>query len=467
MMSLIVFLGIAGLFLPVTGHSSGPAPHGFQTYDVPSDWYRLPEDEPALSQSLHRAEPETTTLPQTLEKIYSVTAQSMDQLPHALRPTRPSPPSRPQDWVPWHLESFTTDLTVTGQGLLGILTIRGTPTVQVFWRKQGSLRPSTPRGTSEPTGVPLIQLNEETTEEQIHDQIEPAIQAVTATGKVRNTSTLRKSLQATAQQFQAILAAVDQNRKSAWWLSGFRFDFGVEASGDIAPIFTAGGDLRLRFEWKRLNRSVPVPRGSVKLNPTFLKMRSSFNELVVFMESNLEGMSKTYLGEAGFIPYAFRVGIGLTAGGNIGLARGAGSVVGHLNFSKDIQRPMIHRPYLITAAAPVNAPSSVRMVEQNPTESHLDFADVSHIPNRVVFLRSGRPEKQAIYQIQSERFQKGLVKAFKIASSFAKPASKLTSSKWKVYEMRTGFELSIAGDVGLVNLNGVAVVEASLYNERF
>jgi len=105
---------------------------------VPQDWVVLPEDAPVLGATAASVRPKRGEEPsdEQVGRILTMNGEALDGLkaaPAALA-TRGD---RPKDWTPWHLEYFTTDLAVTAQGLIGVLTIKGTPSVQAFWRRQG------------------------------------------------------------------------------------------------------------------------------------------------------------------------------------------------------------------------------------------------------------------------------------------------------------------------------------------
>src|SRR3990167_412076 len=105
---------------------------------VPQDWVVLPED--AGTTGMMTVARDEKPSDEEVGRIPSMNGEAIDGLkvtPAALA----SHGDRPKDWTPWHLEYFTTDLAVTVQGLIGVLTIKGTPSVQAFWRRQGQKPP--------------------------------------------------------------------------------------------------------------------------------------------------------------------------------------------------------------------------------------------------------------------------------------------------------------------------------------
>jgi hypothetical protein len=427
---------------------------------LPDEWYELPENVNYL-QSLRRKKIPEETLFDTVERIYDSTARGVDKIPdreYSVPVTDALRHSRPADWTPWHLEAFATDLSVTLSGLLGILTVRGTPSISAYWR-QHSVVPLPPRPIHLTSNV-----DEDTP--AMSDQIEAAVQAAVATGQVRNGPALRKNLLSATEQFQEILGSIEQNANPTWWLSTFQFYFTVDASGQVYPPFSVGGGLRMRFVWRRLKRLSPVPYRMAKYheqNIRALKFATSLKELVALMESGLSDMSYHYLRDTGFEPEAFGAGIAVTVNGAVGLASGSLGLSGSIGFSKDALIPI--RPATESSRSLATAFSSpVLLVENNPSAAHLEYAKSYEIEHHI-YADQG-VNRQALYRVKLDRFRKGLAKAFKIGAFFAKPALKQNNKKWKVHQLVLSFDLSISGDVGLVGINGTGTIYAYLVNTR-
>src|SRR6185312_13945673 len=110
------------------------------TGQLPEEWYQLPEDRMLNAESLTqpKAPPASEEkLAALVDKIYSTDTQAMENVVLASDGSNPFV-TDPEGYVPWHLEMFATDLAVILQGVLGIMTINGTPQVQAFWRRQGT-----------------------------------------------------------------------------------------------------------------------------------------------------------------------------------------------------------------------------------------------------------------------------------------------------------------------------------------
>ena len=159
------------------------------------------------------------------------------------------------------------------------------------------------------------------------------------------------------------------------------------------------------------------------------------------------------------------VGIGMTAKGNIGVAKGAAGIVGQMYFARNVKRPVV-RPQSFDDEENLSTP--ILMIERKPTIQHVLFARQNQIPVQVSTLSSHSPLEEAVYQIDRKVFRKGLKKAAKISRFFAeRAASSQKSSGWKVYEIRTAFDASISGALDLVTLAGAVTAEIYAFNENF
>jgi hypothetical protein len=426
--------------------------------DLPADWYRLPEDRAlmAAERASGASAADATRVQNGLGKTFDANSEALEKMPAA--PASRAPDDRPKDWMPWHLEYFTTDLAVTAQGLLGVMTIKGTPAVQAFWRRQG-VKPPLP---TESPGVRLVAL--EGPGEGTPADAEPVIRAALASGKIRDEAAFRENVERLNSQLQALAESLDGSRGSAWWVSGFRIDFSVEASGKISFV-TVGADLRLRFEWKRLMRATPASPAAVATlrDPALAPIASGLRTLAGTLREDLERAAEDEkLTAAGFKAYSFRVGFGVTAKGDVGVAKGSTTVIGHLQFARDVKKPVVYPRF----AAEASDESPLLVIESRPEAGHLDFARKAGVEVRTLAALGASPE-QAIYRVDRSRFRRGLEKAMRMGAFFAKPAQASSKRKWKVHTLKAGLDISVVGDLGFAALGGVAATDFGFYNQRF
>lgn len=416
---------------------------------LPSTWVGAPEDREASVGLLQSGDPEQGG--RALEGLFEAQSRAAEDIP-------------PADLTRWHLDFFTTDLAVSAQGLFGALTLKGTPSVQAFWAKATPppARPTPLEFSGEPEAA-AIEIAPDTSPADIEARIEPAVRATLASGKVKakHEGILRQSLRAFARQFQMLVREIDQNSPGRWWVSGFRADLTVDAGGRIvtpsSPPILVGAEVRLRFDWKRIRRQVPVPVPTEPTAPADRDLARKLRSFVVALEEDLELFVDGSEQNSSFRATTFRVGVGLSVRGDFGIVKGGVAALGHLNFTRDPNR----------APAPVRPESEreeILVIEREAPAPHLDFARARGLPFGV-FSRDGHTD--AVYRIERRIFRAGLRKAGRIGSFFTHHASRAKLGSWKIRVMKLGFDASIAGDLGLVSIAGLASTEATFRNQAF
>ena len=471
----------------------------------PSEWYQLPEDQNGLGVThnggpgiqgvtqAYRTEGNRTqertsknNVAKHLQQIFLSNERVLHELPLEVDSWSHTD-QKPNDFVPWHLEAITTDLGLSVQGLLGVLTVKGSPFASVYWRRKGvrSIVPSIP--TSSPISsnnieeLPMVHAHEGLTSLDVESEVSGVIRAALATGKIKNPKAFEQGLRNAIEDFHAVAQSIPLSNRSKWWISGFRFDLSVDSEGRIYPFMSVGGGLRLRFDWRRIMRNTPVSTaGSRPINVFSNHFRKSLVQFVVSMESVLEEASNEYKPKRkGFVPYFMRVAIGLSGNGSVGIAKGSASAVGSVLFARDVIKPSLRVPDNPENPIPRKAPHpglpspsgpsilGILMVENDPSPAHLRYAIANEIPfHRAPSLGQNSIE-QAVYEISKDRIKAGIKKSLKIGGFLARQTYGLRSGRWKVYEIRTSFEFSISGSAVLVGVGGSASADMALYNEDF
>ncbi len=320
----------------------------------------------------------------------------------------------------WRLSTILTDLTVSAQGTLGFL-LKGSPSVTLYWRR---VKPQ-----AEPTKADL-----ETSESLPLDSspeclqaLEAKIQDAASEGRVLDSSRAFGEARAQLEKFSAIARELESIPQLAqWWPSRLRLDLSIDASGTVYTGITAGGDLRLRFEWYRL---MPKPAKDVGH-----AVASGILSVARAVGSQLDRLDKDLEDLHGFKATQFRVGFGVTGEGSIAVVKGGARLAGHVYFSRNIQKP----------TWPVKVePEGSLTVEPDA------------LP---LWLPDAKADGQLV-EIPAERFARGLRQSLVMSKFFAKRAQKHRSAKWRVHELKMGLDLSVGGSLGLVEVSGVAATE--------
>jgi len=434
----------------------------------------------ALNNSIdHLLTADSEALEEGDEDVQSMVSSFQEPLSPMVVDTNESKKSKPKDWVPWRAEYFMTDLSLTGSGLIGALTFKGTSTVRAYWRKQGP-KVEQPHSVIDPESAlaqeelgnaePMVQVTETSSSEEMVKQLEPAIHAAVATGKIEDTPVLRKNLLQTAKEFQFIATSIPGTADDLpWWVSRFRLDFTVDAAGRVEPVGMVGGEVRFRFEWHRIRKIGTVSsKNMVSLSERQQKIRKSLMEFVMMTADDLDHAFENH-NKLGFKAHQVRMGIGISVKGNIGVVKGSAGVVGQIYFTRAVERPKVNPiPKKEKMMALALEESPVLVIERNPSQAHLKLAAQNSM--FVETSTSGEEEntfEEAIYRMDRKKFRKGLQKAAKISAFFAKRATKAHFKSWKIYELRTAFDASISGGLDLVTIVGSTTAQISMFNENF
>lgn len=448
-------------FVQLAAHAEVP--------QLPEDWYTNPEDAESWA-----APGFFPTLPWTkkakmekmVKSIYEVNRTAVENASEKqsfATPLNPIP-----NWTPWHLEAFTTELSVMSSGLIGVLTGKGTATAQAYWRKRERISGNTkPLIEEEANSLPTLNMDNVDDSKTLQTEIEPMVKSALATGKIKDETVFRRNMESAATEFFNMVNGIQDNPGSQWWVSGMRIEFSVSASGQLTPavpVVSVGGDVRVRFDWRRLarkntNRLLKTSNSSL----SFLgfagsrnKLQGKLQDLVNSLSDDLSMTFNEKFKTKGFKPYGFRLAIGFSASGNVGIAKSSAAAVASIAFSADASDPA---KAVVKLASDTNP---VLLIEKNPSEKHLQFAANNLIPYSLEANKT-----RAVYSLDRNNFRKGLRKAVKMANFFVTAGNNAGSKKWKLYQMKTGFEFSLTGTVGLVKYSGSSSAEMAFYNMNF
>lgn len=375
--------------------------------------------------------------------------------------------NKPKDWVPWRAEYFMTDLSLTASGMLGVLALKGTTTVRAFWRRQGPVQPKlneleNPIEETLAHQDPIIEIEPYDSDAQIMKQLEPAIRAAVATKKVQDTPDLRNNLLKAAHEFQTIASAIPANKEDLpWWVSRFRVDILLDAAGRVEPVGLVGGEVRFRFEWHRLRRTQKAMPRLMLASERSEKIRDSLSRFITATAQDLEVAFSDHE-NYGFKAHQMRMGIGITAKGNIGVVKGAASIVGQIYFTRHVERPIV-RPRTLELN---NSEEPIEFIDRNPKANELAWAQQNGISYEMQ-PKAAKDFTEVVYKIERKKFRQGLIKTAKIGGFFAKRASRVKPGSWRIYELRTAFDASIGGTFDLVTLAGTGTAQISMWNEKF
>lgn len=453
--------------------SCAKKPEALMPNSVPKFWYNSDTDNTIPGDEEKVVDPvETKALAQTIDTILNENASALEEgdaeIQNLSTEVAQNNEGKPKDWVPWRAEYFMTDLSLSGSGLIGALTSKGTSTVRAYWRRQGPVQKDNknlePNASSEESTSldPVVVVQYDSSAEQMLQQLNPAVNAAVLTGKIKDTPEFRKNLLQAAQDFQTIALSIPQSTEELpWWVSRFRLDFSVDAAGKVEPV-VIGSEVRFRFEWHRIHKLKPINLPLEAFTERQLNIRKSLQEFIVGTAHDLGNAFESHE-KAGFKAHQMRIGLGVSAKGDIGVVKGSAGIVGQIYFTRNVNRPIV-RPHSFMSTEKENP---ILVIERNPTPAHLHFAVKNKIAFETSSTKSSNGFAEVIYKLDRQKFRKGITKAAKIGLFFAERAAKTHFKSWKIYELRTAFDASVSGSLDLVTLAGSATAQISFFNQKF
>jgi hypothetical protein len=472
-----------------------PQPEDF----APSDWFQLPE-QGGTSKPGDKLSPPSSGFSARVSQVLTAESKALEGLgqdPGTPGSPKDPLPAYPKNWVPWHLGGILTDLGLSAQGIFGPVIMNGTANIQTFWQHS---KPGPHPGTSAKSAQNRIHFLGFAPKSSLENQVEPAIQGALASGIIRPGSeqNFRSQVLAAAEEFriftghlnQAVLEVKDV--KSTSWPPGvYRLDVTFDGSGNATTLINVGASVVIRFDWE------PAPSGPGALAVNLDKERKAWVESKVtpqtvhglalqnanllqdlekFIQAVSSDISQTVASQSeplqasGFEQTSIRIGLGYSVAGNIGVARGSQQAVASIEFD----RP--GAGILALSAGPTldlpEAGETLRLMGDSNQE-RLAYAAKNGIavdrPKQIgIFAeREKTGASDVVYQLDRDRFRKGLAKAMQIGSFFASKAATSEMGSWKVSQLMIEFDLSVGGTLGVVTVDGLGVVELDYNNLGF
>lgn len=419
--------------------------------EVPRSWVASPTEAVDSASADDAAEEEEITPPpalgETVDHLFVAQSESLSRAEagranaaNASSAPVVAPVSTPAKVPGWHMTAYMADIGISLGGFLGALIYKGTPSVTAVFRKQyDKTRP-------EPEAAPVqgIAITPEMSRQDLVQALEPSIQATLATGRIRDERVFRAEAMTAGQEFQSLTRALDHmDPRLPWKVARFRLDLTVDVTGRITPVVSVGGEVRLRFEWFRMKRpGAPALARAPASAPSAPAADSDLSEGLVKFATGIaqdlvELSDDSLVADSGFKAYSYRVGLGLSKKRRFGVVTSTQSLIGHLYFTRNVPKPVVN--------------------PKPPRDDEGGSEDLA-------LIGAGGEE---VTPLTHKRFRKGLRRAMKLGGFFARYASRHPDARWKVYELKTGFDLSLAGKTGLAGINGIGATEISFYNQKF
>jgi len=433
---------------------------------LPLDWYTLPEDMNATEATADDDEFRegiffrrgVDHVAKSVDRILDASGEAMDKSQSQPGSAR-KPANAPSDWVPWHLKEMYMDLGVNASGTAGVVTAIGEASVELKWTRIKSELARlglTPAYADSPVyeEKPDLRMSEYTTLGEITSQVDRIVETVMATGRVTNRGAMREGLLKVATDLQSVMTDINSYNESSWDIDKFGLDVEIGLSGKVGTGMTAGGAVRLRFEWKRQNYGAPMPEPEDGNG----EKREELRRLLANVASDMDSVSRDTFASSGFELKTLRLGLGLYGSAKFGAVKGKASLTGYafLNKSASKANHFARTPPRIIPDEPV------ALIDDEPNAKHIKYAD----ENQIKYDRipgGDNATDRVVYYMTREKFRQGLNRAAKMGAFFAKRAAERTgekaSRKWEVTQVKPAFALSLEGALKVVTIGGKASLE--------
>jgi hypothetical protein len=324
----------------------------------------------------------------------------------------------------WYLDHMKTILGLTLKGKLGILSWGGSKGIELIWKKRSGNKELVE--TEE--NVETLDFSDAKSLNDALAGLEPFINSLIESGKVKDAANLRTQLTDKVQKFYEVAKGAEASAPQAYRPYKIRLDLSVSADGKVSGLFVSvGGDVRVRLEWTRKT----FYQKNNDLGPIAQKAQTVLNGLASEIGKSLEEEPAS----KALIFKEFKVGVGVSVSGNVGVAKASVSVVPQVYFKK------------------------VALTEKERVEE----VNVESIP----FLTDDKSNE--VNLVSSSRVRNGFKKSLRFAEYFQKKFNKkeYKEGSWAVHTIKPSFTFDLSGDVGVVSLKGLATFELAYENGNF
>lgn len=418
---------------------------------LPLSWYQMPEDS-NTNRELISYEPLNQRVSAQLGNLLQTHASAWDQL--AQRDRYQLLSRSTEGRTPWHLEYLALDIGASLQGMVGVLFLRGESLLNVYWRRHHSRK-----AQAQPTDSMLEETHSDQNTlvfntwippQELKERLEPIVQSVLATRRIKDEAAFRANLWSKAYLFDAMAQALALQQADRWEAARLRLDLEVSAAGMVAPATNVGGSVKIRFDW------FPTSTHSRRTPPMDREARGMADNFKQFLDALSREMRdielEKYPAPAPLHLNMVLFTLAISANGKFGVVSVGGSVAGNLYMRR------VATPKWVHAIVPSNEP--LTLIGGEATQTQTAYA-VSH----AIRMRNERSSSlvSTIFALPEGALKRGLEKAHQMGVALAQSALDNQGKSWDVDSVRVQFGLSIGGTAVVVTVVGRAAIQF-IYN---
>ncbi len=346
------------------------------------------------------------------------------------------------------LTGFNTQFSLGLKGGFGVLSWGGENVGQVFWKKR-----NVKSNASDKVDITF----HENPESEIGAYVEKLNMGREGFLTSLERDFIRDALLKKTRWMDQVAGAASATHPSGWHIDRILFDISLalEAGVPAALLTKLGGDLRIRFEWKKVKN-----KNASMVSP----LKRDVKNILSFVASGVENSSKERrdLRDLGLELNHIRVEVSQAGKGKLGIFKGSAALSTYL---------YIRPPKVKSSAFESGLEGAVSFVVQENVGLHESVAEKFGVD----FFRDG---EKSIFHLSQKKLAKSFRKIFKFAKKLGKSvhefslkkrkaASEGAQKNWGIPKVRTTYVVSASGDIGAVTLAGNSSVELEFTNLNF
>ncbi len=274
-------------------------------------WYELPEE--GMSKIAKQSELNLDSVEDDLDTIYTLNQTALNSVK--------------KNKSKWSLKGMWTTLALGLSGKIGLHSVGGVKAVNIIWVKKNKEQ----KKEEVQESAHVITANEFTTEQDLENQANVLSEVLFNTGKINNKKIFRVNLKEKLVKFSKIITGLKATKNNKFYPGRLWFDFKVAVTGNIMG-YTVGGGTLVKLEYERIMAANTVENETreVALNNENSQIQNFFQNLAEDISTASEEYEKT--SKLNYKFARFKVALGLTAKGSIGILKGTALFAPHVFF---------------------------------------------------------------------------------------------------------------------------------------
>lgn len=424
---------------------------------IPQSWKAdFIEDEGSIPKNFNtETEEESQKLTETYTNYLDDTEQSLTVLQE-----NPEPKEKGRGHL--KVTEVMTLLGVSTSGTVGLLGLSGQGVTQLYW---GPKKYGAPKNMQKKRKKNTLVVKKGTTLAELEAHAEAIANHLSKRKKFANRILLQENITKSLVKFSTTMSKVEISPYRQWNLSAVQANFGVDLAGNIHSVGISSG-ISFTLEWplEVIPMAILPPDTEIADQPE--KKSANLSTLIETLSADLDYSSQLAHSISGFKPIAFEIGVGISAGGAIGL----------VSASEGLGLVLIFTPSEVLPKSNIEEMKSLLTGVEPPLDGSIPFWSVDKQTANKGLLSWLRKKSKARLKIMSRRkFRRGLSRTFRVAKFFANKAHQRelsrkrrgVSSIWGLKRIKNIFELSLNGGIGVATVSGIAAIEIELENENF